>query len=115
MTLCSKPIEWSTDCLDARNPRLAALHRYWKGKSAERVMPSRADIDPVEMKEWLGNLVLTEFFGDVMHFRVRVDGSKLVEMGGGERTGMGLEVLTAEEERRILLSQYAVVLQERRP
>jgi len=44
--------------IDARNPRLGRLHAYWDGERAERRMPSRVDIDPLETREWLSNDLL---------------------------------------------------------
>ena len=78
-------------------------------------MPSRADIDPLEMKAWLGNLVLIEFFGDVHHYRIRIDGTNIAEMGGKGRSGKGIEALTAEAERELLMRQDQSVLAEGRP
>ena len=100
---------------EVRDPRLAGLLDYWRSKKGQRRMPARRDIDPLEMKPWLGNLVLIEFFGDIMHFRVRVDGTNIAEMGGRGRTGAGVEALTSEEERRVLYRQYSPVLEEKRP
>jgi hypothetical protein len=109
------PIALSSGAPEIRLPRLARLLDYWKAKAGDRPMPSRADIDPLEMKEWLGNLVLVEFFGDVRKFRVRLDGTNIAEMGGSGRTGKGLEALTSEQEQLLLMDQYRPVLQEGRP
>jgi hypothetical protein len=96
--------------LESYNPRLARLHDYWIGKCAGRPLPSRADIEPLEMKEWLGNLLLAEFFGGIEHYRVRLDGSNLIGYGGKDRTGKGSEVLTSDEERNLIVAQYKPVL-----
>jgi hypothetical protein len=101
--------------LSIREPRLRSLYRYWLGKSAAGVLPSRADIDPLEMKEWLGNLMLVEFNGDVHDYRVRLDGTNLEQYYGNRRSGRGVEVLTSEEERKLLMEQYGAVLECRRP
>lgn len=101
--------------IDARNARLGRLHAYWDGKRAGRRMPSRADIDPIEMREWLGNLLLAEFFGDVERYRVRIDGTNLIAHGGGDRTGKGSETLTSGEERNLIRAQYKVVLDSGEP
>ena len=103
------------DALAIDEPRLVGLHDYWRSKCHGRRMPARADIDPLEMRAWLGNLVLVEFFGEVTKFRIRLDGTNIAEMGGKGRTGRGAEALTAEEERRVLMRQYDPVLTLRRP
>ena len=101
--------------LKSYNPRLARLHDYWIGKCAGRPLPSRADIDPLEMREWLGNLLLAEFFGGIENYRVRLDGSNLIGTGGKDRTGKGSEVLTSDEERKLVISQYKPVLDTAQP
>jgi hypothetical protein len=100
--------------IDGRNARLGRLHAYWAGKCAGRPMPSRGDIDPLEMREWLGNLLLAEFFGDVEHYRVRVDGTNLIG-SGMDRTGKGPETLTSGEERYLIQAQYKYVLDASQP
>jgi hypothetical protein len=99
------------DRVAARSPRLGRLYDYWSGKRGDRAMPARADIDPLEMREWLGNLVLVEFFGSVEKYRVRVDGTNLIVHGGGDRTGKGSEILTSDEERALVMSQYRPVFE----
>jgi hypothetical protein len=100
------------DRVALRNAKLGRLYDYWNGKRAERAMPARADIDPLEMREWLGNLLLVEFFGSVERYRVRVDGTNLIAFGGGDRTGKGSESLTSDEERRLVMGQYKPVLEQ---
>ncbi len=99
------------DRVAERNPRLGRLFDYWRGKCGGRPMPARADIDPVEMREWLGNLLLAEFFGSVEDYRVRIDGTNLIAYGGGDRTGRGQETLTSVEERNLIKAQYEPVLE----
>jgi hypothetical protein len=109
------PIVATGKALEPRHPNLLRLLAYWRSKLMGRQMPSRADIDPLEMKEWLGNLVLVEFFGEVSRYRVRVDGTNVAEIGGLGRTGKGAESLTSEAERELLFQQYAAVLDNRIP
>jgi hypothetical protein len=101
--------------LEAYNPRLARLHDYWIGKCAGRPLPSRADIDPLEMRQWLGNLLLAEFFDGLDNYRVRLDGSNLIGHGGKDRTGKGAEVVTSAEERNLIVAQYQPVLDTAQP
>jgi hypothetical protein len=103
------------DPIEIRDPRLLGLFRYWRGKCHDRIMPARRDIDPIEMKRWLGNLLLVEFPADPMQYRVRLDGVNIVQFYGNSREGKGLEVMTSEKERRIVLPQYLVVLEHKQP
>jgi hypothetical protein len=95
--------------------RLVGLYDYWLAKAGARAMPARGDIDPVEMKPWLGNLVLVEFLGGLENYRVRLEGVNIEAMYRGSRAGRGIEALTSKDERDLLLRQYGAVLENRRP
>jgi hypothetical protein len=98
-----------------RDARLLGLFFYWHGKCQGRVMPARRDIDPIEMRRWLGNLLLVDFPPDPMQYRIRLDGVNLVQFYSNSREGKGVEALTSEEERRIVLPQYMTVLEKKQP
>jgi hypothetical protein len=102
----------SFDEADIRDVRLKALHAYWKSKAGTRRMPARKDLDPIEMKAWLGNLMLVEFpTGKFIEFRYRLEGTHIEEFYGHDwrRTGRGVEAVTAESERAIVLPQWESV------
>src|SRR4051812_6971796 len=48
------------DPLEIRHPLLRRLLAMWKTKCGDRMMPTRADFDVLELKDWLGNLMLIE-------------------------------------------------------
>ena len=98
-----------------RDARLLGLFHYWHGKCQGRVMPARRDIDPIEMRQWLGNLLLVDFPPDPLQYRIRLDGVNLVQFYSSSREGRGVEVMTSEEERRIVLPQYMTVLEKKQP
>ena len=103
------------DPTEIRDARLLGLLGYWQGKLQGRMIPARRDIDPIEMKPWLGNLMLVEFPSDPMQYRVRLDGVNIQQFYGNSREGKGVEVMTSEEERRIVLPQYILVLKQKQP
>jgi hypothetical protein len=100
---------------DIPEPRLRSLYDYWHSKMHGHDLPARADIDPLEMKQWLGNLMLIEFHGDVADYQIRLDGTNLEHYYGTRRTGFGVEKLTNDDERRLLMEQYAAVLDRKSP
>lgn len=97
------------------DPRLKSLYGYWSDKKGARGLPGRKDIDPLEMKDWLGNLMLIEFPGDITTYRIRLDGTNLEHYYGSRRTGRGIETLTSEEERDLIMEQYRPVIDEKQP
>ncbi|MHA1599845.1 MAG: PAS domain-containing protein, partial [Alphaproteobacteria bacterium] len=62
------------------NDRLRRLLEYWRGKRGRRAMPSRTDIDPLELEEHLGRLHLLDVIGPNL-FRFRLYGSTVTNPG----------------------------------
>lgn len=58
------------------NPTLAAVYAYWLAKCDGRTMPARADINPVELREHLGWIMMIEVMDDFADFRYRLIGTK---------------------------------------
>jgi hypothetical protein len=113
----SDPAATAAPCFRStiRHAGLATLYDLWKAKRGDRLMPARTDLDVLELWPWLGNLVLIEFFSSVYDYKIRVDGTNIAEVGGDARTGKGIESLTNQAERDLLMQQYGRVLAERRP
>jgi hypothetical protein len=85
---------------DLRDPRLRSLYEYWLRKRGPRPMPSRADLDPLEMREWLGNLLLIDV-GEDGSFVYRLYGTKFVESFGVDMTGRPVDELPVEQRDRV--------------
>lgn len=80
-----------------RHPKLSGLLAYWTGKRTGETLPSRSDIDPLEMAEWLGNLVLIDVLPDG-DFRYRLYGSNFVVKFGKEMTGHSISELEPAQQ-----------------
>lgn len=75
----------ANDTAALSHPLVSAIHRYWDGKRGARSMPRRADLDPVELRGLVENIVLY----DVVEggYRVRLVGNAIVEFEGRNTTG----------------------------
>lgn len=74
--------------------RLESLYRHWLGKRRGRDMPSRADIDPLEIptEVWPCTMLLDVIWdGDVPRFRYRRVGEVFWRLAGREATGRFIE------------------------
>jgi hypothetical protein len=71
--------------------RARRMFRYWTEKKAARPMPSRADIDPGEIKDLLPNVILTRI--EYAPFRVlyKLVGTRAVENAGYDYSGHYLD------------------------
>ena len=74
------------------HPVLGALLRYWQQKRGTRTLPSRRDIDPLEMgPDLLPHLLLTDLFDRGTRVRFRLVGTTLVKRLGFDPTGRYLD------------------------
>ena len=103
-------------------PRTAALpapldrvHRYWADKADGRAMPSRADIDPVEIPRLLPHLFLVDVGGDPLRGRFRLVGGEFAALADGNLTGRTFaEVLSGCSLSAVALAHW-IVAEHARP
>lgn len=65
------------DPQEISHPTLAAVHAYWLAQRGARNMPSRDDINPVQMREHLGWIMMIDVLPDFADFRYRLIGTKV--------------------------------------
>ncbi len=85
---------------------LARLYSYWQAKRGDRLMPSRADINPVEMQAFLSHTMLIDVLihaQDEIRFRMRLVGTHVVDGYGGEITGKYLDEIDLGDQRDKLI------------
>jgi len=72
----------------AADPRLRQIHAYWQSRCGDRRMPSRADIDPVDVPALLPFIFLVDVLSDPRDFRFRLTGTHFRDFSGLELTGL---------------------------
>ena len=93
------------------HPSLRQLYDYWDGKRAGRAMPSRADLDPVDMRFVIGNVIMVDVIeGPPLGFHIRLHGTNLSERVHYDLTGKMLEALPFEEFREITRRSFTKVV-----
>lgn len=70
-----------------RFPRFRQLYDYWHEIRGRRAMPSRQDIDPLDLKDLLGWLLLIDVEWAPLRFRFRLIGTEIVAIRGMDLTG----------------------------
>jgi hypothetical protein len=96
--------------LPISHPRLQRLYGYWSTKKGPRKMPSRADIDVLDLRYILGNIILVDVIeGSPPRFRIRLHGSNLSERAGYELTGKMLDELPESEFRTQVRERWTEV------
>jgi hypothetical protein len=66
------------------------LKAYWQSKCEGAIPPLRSDLDPVEMKSYLPDLVIAET-GDMTSFRIRLAGTRVTRRLGCDPTSKEIE------------------------
>jgi len=97
-------------------PALAFLKDYWDAKRGDRAMPSRADINPAEMKQYIRAIVLVDALPGYADFRYRMIGGDVTEHMLGDATGKTVREVMArygKEQGDGAVAAYAHMAQNR--
>ena len=99
--------------LQACPASLRTLHRYWQGKRRGDALPGRPDIDPVELRAYLGRLAIAELRGGELIYRLV--GTELVEEWGQEPTGRRIADTLPGEYAETFMTPYRIAVEEAVP
>jgi hypothetical protein len=99
---------------DIAHPNLRRLYDYWAEKRGERSMPSRANIDPLDITYIVGNVIMVDVIeGDPLRFRIRLHGTNLAQRVGYELTSKMLDELPINDFRALAQQSFAWVATKR--
>lgn len=93
---------------------LRRLYGYWDERRAGREIPTRADIDPMDLRWIIGRVALVEVLPDG-DFRWRVDGTQIAEFFRNDMTGRRLSEYPLPELREMMVAEYQAVVEARQP
>ncbi|HXQ53259.1 MAG TPA: PAS domain-containing protein [Stellaceae bacterium] len=98
------------------HPVLGSLLRYWQVKRGTRALPSRRDIDPLEMgPDLLPHLLLADLLDRGTRVRFRLVGTSVVKRIGFDPTGRYLDGEMSGGWWELLASLHRLVYSERAP
>ena len=78
--------DFIADC----HERVRAIYRYWDSKRSGRLMPSRADLDPLEIPRFLPDICLVDVVPDARKYVYRLIGTNEAAMRGRDPTGLAV-------------------------
>jgi hypothetical protein len=84
---------WNPRSEDCQSEIVRQILEYWQFKCRGRKMPARADLDPLEMRGALNQMVMIEIHRDPLRFRTRLVGSEQVKNRGFDFTANWLDEL----------------------
>jgi hypothetical protein len=90
-------------------------YAYWTRIRGARRMPSRADLNPVDIPRLLPYVMLIDVLSDPLDFRFRLLGTEHDAIVGGNYRGRLFSTLPHLAEGNPIWARYAKVVAERRP
>jgi hypothetical protein len=98
------------------NPKLRRLYEYWSRQRGDRKWPTRADLDPVDMRFALGNVILVEVLPETPpRYRIRLHGTTLTQRVGYDLTGKMLDDMPVPEFRDLSRLSFNKVVRTGEP
>lgn len=93
---------------DEWGPLPRALYEYWAARCRDGRLPSREDVDPIEIPDLLPSLFLVDVVreGGDLRFRYRLVGTRNVERFGVDNTGRWLDELYGKDYFKFVGSEY---------
>jgi hypothetical protein len=98
-----------------RSPTLERLLGDWEDRRRGRLMPARADFDPVDIKYVIGNLSLVDVQRDPLRFRFRVHATNIAARVGFDLTGKDVDAIADPHYRQLVRDHYLAVVDRRQP
>jgi hypothetical protein len=100
---------------DIAAPRLRRLYDWWRAHHVAGKLPSRRQIDPLDLTFLLGNLMIIDVAHDPLRFRFRLIGTELVDRMRRDWSGKPLDTYPDVEFRDHLQRVYEDVVRGRVP
>ena len=98
------------------DPDLVQFYDYWASLRRGRKMPSRKDIDPLQMPSgYLPNLMLIEVLNNPRRYRYRLVGTTVVNASGEDRTGQYFNEFDFFKIHPVVMQQYDDAVDMARP
>lgn len=101
-----------------RYPDLCFALDYWKSKKSDRLAPSRAAIDPIEMPQLLPRVMLVDvetIAGREADFRYRLSGTGIRSVHGYDPTRLRPSELTPRLYGQLIDTHYRAAVAARQP
>jgi hypothetical protein len=101
--------------LEIADPLLQRVYDYWHQTRGTRRMPSRAQVDPGEIRFVLGYLMLIDVIHQPAKFRVRLQGTEVSSWLGSDLTGKMLDEMPSADLRSLIGEHLAQCIALRVP
>jgi hypothetical protein len=101
--------------IDGCHERVRAIYLYWDSKRNGRLMPSRADLDPVDIPKLLPDICLVDVVPDARKYVYRLIGTNEAAMRGRDPTGKPVGEAYFGTSKQSVFLNYDAVTETRAP
>ena len=98
---------------DLPNTIMRDIYQYWLGMKGNRPMPSRADLNPVDLGKLLPHLSLIDVEHKTGRYKFRLIGTETVKGFGVEFTGKYLDEIPQMDQ--LIKTRCQFLVKEKRP
>jgi hypothetical protein len=95
--------------------KLRDIYRYWRGKCRDGALPSRADLDPMDIPALLPHVFLVDIVDGGRDFRYRLLGTHIIDSVGFEYTGQLVSEFMRGREEAMQARDYHTLFESREP
>jgi hypothetical protein len=103
--------DFLADC----HERVRAIYRYWDSKRKGRLMPARADLDPLDIPRFLPDICLVDVVPDERKYVYRLIGTNEAAMRGRDPTGQPVGEAYFGTSKQSVFLNYDAVTETRAP
>jgi hypothetical protein len=100
---------------DIKSPKLRQGLAYWNEKRGQRLMPARADLDPMEIIPLLPHVILLDVLRDPLDFRYRLIGTLVEDHMSAPYTGRRFSEFESQRKGSRIWACSERVLEEKQP
>jgi len=98
------------------DPDLVRFYDYWTTLRGQRPMPSRGDIDPLQIPPgYLPDIMLIEVSHEPRRYRYRLVGTHVVTASGEDRTGRSFDDVSFFKTNTAVMQQFEQVVNTAEP
>ncbi len=101
--------------LNFQSAKPLELVRYWQDKRGSRRMPARADIDPLELSDHMGNLILIDVEHAPLRLRYRLIGTNITTAMARDSTGRYYDEIYSPEIVRHVYGSFDWLFEHKAP
>jgi len=96
-------------------PKLQRMFDYWSSHRRNGALPSRTDIDPIDLPDLIPNFMMFEAIEDFTDFRIRLAGTKVEEVFGGAMKGLTLSGIAKRDSFSEVWQSFDRIIASREP